>query len=73
MTINLPDYPMSVTQYCLAMNETHFIRVVYSLHHFQVIECDVYVKSPIVYDCLCAVYSGQQYCVKDVSSISILK
>jgi len=43
MTINFPGYPMSVTQCYLAMNDTHFIRVSTHLHHFQVIECDVYV------------------------------
>jgi len=25
------------------------------LHHFQVIECNVYVETPIVYNCSCAV------------------
>jgi len=34
MTINLPDYPMSVTQCYLAKNDTHFIRVVYSFASF---------------------------------------
>jgi len=34
MTINLPSYPMSVTQCYLVMNDTHFIRVVYSFASF---------------------------------------
>jgi len=41
---------MSVTQCYLAMNDTHFI-----LHVcLCVIECDVYVLTPSVYDCICA-------------------
>jgi len=35
MTINLSGHPMSVTQHYLAIDDAHFIRVVYSLHHFQ--------------------------------------
>jgi len=35
LTFNLPDHPMSVTQCWLAMNDTHFIRVVCSFASFQ--------------------------------------
>jgi len=34
MTIILPGHPMSVTQCHLAMNDTYFIRVVYSFASF---------------------------------------
>jgi len=37
------------------------------------IECDVYVKIPIVYGCLCAVILVNKCSVKDVSSILKLK
>jgi len=55
MTINLPGHPMSVTQCYLAMNDAHLLGLSTHLHHFQVIDCDVYVFTPSVYDCLCAV------------------
>jgi len=42
MTINLPGHFMSVAQCYLVMNGTNAIPVSTHLHHFQVIECDVY-------------------------------
>jgi len=55
MTINLPGHPMSVTQHYLAMNGTHLFGLSTHLHHFQVIECDLYIESHIAYDCMCVV------------------
>jgi len=34
MTFNLPGHPMSVTQHYLAINNSHFIRVVYTFASF---------------------------------------
>jgi len=64
MIINLSGHPMSVTQCYLIKNNTN----VTNLHHFQVIECDVYCLWLFMYG-----YSGQQCCVKHLSFISILK
>jgi len=42
MTINLMGHPMSVTHHCLAMNDAHFIRVVYSFASFPSDECEMF-------------------------------
>jgi len=55
MTITLPGHPMSVTQHYFNLEHLYnFWLLCTHLHRFQVIECDVYVSTPIVNDCLCA-------------------
>jgi len=43
MTINLPGHPVSVTKCYLVMNTSMLFGLSTYSHHFQVIECDVYV------------------------------
>jgi len=51
----MTTHPMSVTQCCLAMNDTHVIRFVYSFASFSSDWMWCLCLDPIVYDCMCVV------------------
>jgi len=70
LIINLSGHLMSVTQHCLAINDTYFFGLSTYLHNFHVIINVMFMfRTPLfLYG-----YSGQQFCAQDVSSIPILK